>query len=126
MARATGRIEVASVAARVYAALREQILGGDLEPESRLHQEGISAELGVSRTPVREALARPAAHGLVELLPNRAPRVAEIHTHDMEAAYVARLGFEPLAARLAAQRGEARPLGSGLSRGGHTGRRAVT
>jgi hypothetical protein len=48
MARAPGRIEVASVADRVYAALREQILAGDLEPESRLHQEGISAELGVS------------------------------------------------------------------------------
>ena len=124
MARAPARIEVASVADRVYAALREQILAGDLEPESRLHQEGISAELGVSRTPVREALARLAADGLVELLPNRGARVAAIHTHDMEAAYVARLGFEPLAARLVAARGDARALRRALSAKGYRASRA--
>jgi DNA-binding GntR family transcriptional regulator len=124
MARAPGRIEVASVADRVYSALREQILAGDLEPESRLHQEGISAELGVSRTPVREALARLAADGLVELLPQRGARVAAIRTHDMEAAYVARLGFEPLAARLAASRGEARALRKALSAKGYRASRA--
>src|SRR3954454_25123984 len=104
------KIDVASVPDRVYAILRERILAGELEPESRLHQEGISAELGVSRTPVREAIARLAAEGLVELLANRGARVAAIGEHDMEAAYVARLAFEPLAARLAAQRGDARPL----------------
>ena len=75
---AKGRVDVSSVPDRVYAILREQILAGDLEPESRLHQEGISAELGVSRTPVREALARLAADGLVELLANRGARVAAI------------------------------------------------
>src|SRR3954469_9553972 len=109
MARAPGRIEVASVADRVYAALREQILAGDLEPESRLHQEGISAALGVARSRGRGARARLAADGLVELLPNRGARVAAIHTHDMEAAYVARLGFAPLAARPSPQRGDAPP-----------------
>jgi DNA-binding GntR family transcriptional regulator len=101
---AKGRVEVSSVPDRVYAILREQILAGELEPESRLHQEGISAELGVSRTPVREAIARLAAEGLVELLANRGARVAAIGKGDMEAAYVARLGVEPLAARLAAER----------------------
>ncbi len=101
---AKGRVDVSSVPERVYAILREQILAGDLEPESRLHQEGISAELGVSRTPVREAIARLAAEGLVELLANRGARVAAVRPGDMEAAYVARLGIEPLAARLAAAR----------------------
>jgi len=124
MAKASGRIEVASVADRVYSALREQILAGDLEPESRLHQEGISAGLGVSRTPVREALARLAADGLVELLPQRGARVAAIHAHAMEAAYVARLGFEPLAARLAAQRADGRPLRRALSAKGYRASRA--
>ncbi len=98
------KVDVSSVPDRVYAILRERILAGDLEPESRLHQEGISAELGVSRTPVREAIARLAAEGLVELLANRGARVAAIGENDMEAAYVARLGVEPLAARLAASR----------------------
>jgi DNA-binding GntR family transcriptional regulator len=122
---AKGRIEVTSVADRVYAALREQILAGDLEPDSRLHQEGISAELGVSRTPVREALARLAADGLVELLANRGARVAAIGTHDMEAAYVARLGIEPLAARLAAARRDVRGLRRAMgTRGGYGASRA--
>src|SRR3954452_7794568 len=98
------KVDVSSVPDRVYAVLRERILAGDLEPESRLHQEGISAELGVSRTPVREAIARLAAEGLVELLANRGARVAAIGENDMEAAYIARLGVEPLAARLAAAR----------------------
>ena len=101
---AKGRVDVSSVPDRVYAILRERILAGELEPESRLHQEGISAELGVSRTPVREAIARLAAEGLVELLANRGARVAAVRPGDMEAAYVARLGIEPLAARLAAAR----------------------
>ena len=101
---AKGRVDVSSVPDRVYAILRERILAGELEPESRLHQEGISAELGVSRTPVREAIARLAAEGLVELLANRGARVAAVGPEDMEAAYVARLGIEPLAARLAAAR----------------------
>jgi DNA-binding GntR family transcriptional regulator len=119
------RIEVTSVADRVYAALREQILAGDLEPDSRLHQEGISAELGVSRTPVREALARLAADGLVELLPQRGARVAAIGTHDMEAAYVARLGIEPLAARLAAGRRDVRGLRRAMAtKGGYGASRA--
>ena len=107
---AKGRVDVSSVPDRVYAILREQILAGDLEPESRLHQEGISAELGVSRTPVREAIARLAAEGLVELLANRGARVAAVGEGDMEAAYEARLGIEPLAARLAARRRDAAEL----------------
>src|SRR4051812_23506622 len=104
------KVDVSSVPDRVYAILRERILAGDLEPESRLHQEGISAELGVSRTPVREAIARLAAEGLVELLANRGARVASLGENDMQAAYVARLGVEPLAARLAAARRDAGEL----------------
>src|SRR4051795_11205129 len=99
-----GRVDITSVPDRVYAILREQILAGDLEPESRLHQEGISAELGVSRTPVREAIARLAAEGLVELLANRGARVAATGGNNRGAASAARLGAEPLAARLAAAR----------------------
>jgi DNA-binding GntR family transcriptional regulator len=119
------RIEVMSVADRVYAALREQILAGELEPDSRLHQENISAELGVSRTPVREALARLAADGLVELLANRGARVAASGSEDMQAAYVARLGIEPLAARLAAARRDTRGLRRALaSKAGYGSSRA--
>jgi DNA-binding GntR family transcriptional regulator len=93
-----------SVSDRVYDVLQGRIIGGELEVGGRIHQENISEELGVSRTPVREALARLAAEGLVEILPNRGARVAEVAFHDMRIAYEARLALEPLAAHYAAQR----------------------
>jgi len=98
------RVEASSVADRVYTALRERILAGDIPHRARLHQEQLSEQLGVSRTPLREALGRLAADGLVELLPQRGARVADISSEDMEAAYAARLALEPAAAGLAAKR----------------------
>jgi DNA-binding GntR family transcriptional regulator len=98
------RVEASSVADRVYAALRERILAGDIPHHARLHQEQLSVELGVSRTPLREALGRLAADGLVELLPQRGARVADITPDDMETSYGARLVIEPAAAALAARR----------------------
>jgi DNA-binding GntR family transcriptional regulator len=98
------RLNVDSVPDRVYEVLRERILAGELEGGARLHQENLSTQLGVSRTPVREAITRLAADGLVELLPNRGARVAAVSLADIRAAFEARLGIEPLAARLAAER----------------------
>jgi DNA-binding GntR family transcriptional regulator len=102
--RADQSLHIVSVADRVYGVLHERIIGGQLEAGSRVHQENISEELGVSRTPVREALARLAAEGLVEFLPNRGARVAEVALEDMRISYEARLAVEPLAARFAAER----------------------
>jgi DNA-binding GntR family transcriptional regulator len=98
------QLHIVSVVDRVYEVLQGRIIGGDLEVGSRIHQENVSAELGVSRTPVREALARLAAEGLVEFLPNRGARVAEVAFDDMRTSYEARLALEPLAARYAAER----------------------
>ena len=95
---------------RAYAALRERILSGDLSHHAKLRQEDLAAELGVSRTPVREALGRLAADGLVELLPNRGARVADVTPEDMRASYEARLVVEPAAAGLAAARRDVRAL----------------
>jgi DNA-binding GntR family transcriptional regulator len=104
MAADDERLEVISVVDRAYASLRQRILSGELEHHAKLRQEDLAAELGVSRTPVREALGRLAADGLVELLPNRGARVADITPADMRASYEARLIVEPAAAALAAQR----------------------
>jgi DNA-binding GntR family transcriptional regulator len=104
------RLHVVSVVDRVYAVLRERILSGDLPHHAKLRQEDLAAELGVSRTPVREALGRLAADGLVELLPNRGARVADITTEDMRGSYEARLIIEPAAAALAAARHDAAAL----------------
>lgn len=96
--------EVQSVADQVYAVLRERIAGGDIERGSRLHQEDLASEFGVSRTPVREALRRLAAEGLVDLFANRGARVATATDAQLRSSYETRLVVEPGAARVAAER----------------------
>src|SRR5918911_505584 len=98
------RLQVASVVDQVYMAIRERISDGTLPRGGRLHQEDLATELGVSRTPVREALRRLAAEGLVEMQTNRGARVADIDPAQMPVPYEARLVVEPGAARLAANR----------------------
>jgi DNA-binding GntR family transcriptional regulator len=97
-------IQIASVVDQVHAALREQILSGELERGSRLPQETLAAELGVSRTPLREALRRLAGEGLVTLQPNYGATVAHLDFGDMRDAWTARLVIEPPAARMGAER----------------------
>ena len=60
--------------------IEEAIVSGELEPGSVLRQEQLSERFGVSRTPVREALRRLAALGLVSFVPNRGVRVRTL-TH---------------------------------------------
>ena len=98
------RFQVQSVADQVYAVLRQRIADGEIERGSRLHQEDLAAEFGVSRTPVREALRRLAAEGLVDLFANRGARVATASTEQLRSSYETRLVVEPGAARIAAQR----------------------
>ena len=99
----SGRIEVRSVVDQVYAAVRARILAGDLPPGGRLRQEELAADLGVSRTPLREALRRLASEGLVEFHPNRGATVAGDDDTTLWHAWSARVAIEPGAARLAAQ-----------------------
>ena len=103
-------LAVASVVDLAYAAIRERILSGALPRGGRVHQEDLAALLGISRTPVREALRRLAAEGLVEMRTNRGARVADLDRPGMRAAYEARLVIEPSAARLAAGRRPPEPL----------------
>ena len=97
-------IQIASVVDQVHAALREQILSGELERGSRLPQETLATEFGVSRTPLREALRRLAAEGLVTLQPNYGATVSQLDFGDMRDAWTARLVIEPPAARMGAER----------------------
>jgi DNA-binding GntR family transcriptional regulator len=100
------QLEIRSVVDQVHAELLERIVAGELPPGSRLRQEALADELGVSRTPLREALARLVSEGLVEFVPNRGATVARRDFSDMEQAWRARLVIEPGAARLAAERRE--------------------
>jgi DNA-binding GntR family transcriptional regulator len=82
-------------AERALHALRELILGGELTPGVRLGEVELAERLGVSRTPVREALSRLAAEGLVEIQPNRGARVATWTVAELEGVFDLRLSLEP-------------------------------
>jgi DNA-binding GntR family transcriptional regulator len=82
--------------------LRSLILGGQYAPGDRLGEVELAETLGVSRTPVREALRRLAAEGLVELTTNKGARVVEYPRHDLETIFELRARIEGLAARQAA------------------------
>jgi len=97
-------LRIESVVDHVYAALRERILAGDLPRGTRLRQASLAEELGVSRTPLREALRRLSTEGLVEFSPNRGATVSELDFGDLRHAWAARVALEPGAARLAAER----------------------
>jgi len=84
--------------------LRSMILSGELPPGARLRELQLCGQLGVSRTPIREAFRTLAAEGLVDLLPNRSVVVSELHAPDLEHLFVAFGAIEGLAAELACQR----------------------
>jgi DNA-binding GntR family transcriptional regulator len=73
-----------SNARRVFDSLRHRILTLDLPPGADLDEASLVEQYGVSRTPVREALIRLGANGLVTLLPNRGARVAPIELHMLD------------------------------------------
>jgi DNA-binding GntR family transcriptional regulator len=89
---------------RAYSAIREGIASGQYPPGISLREEEIADTLGVSRTPVREALRRLDAEGLAELLPHRGARVAIWTDHDLDEIFQLRVQLEGHGARLAATR----------------------
>jgi DNA-binding GntR family transcriptional regulator len=84
--------------------IRGRILDGSLRPGERLVEDRLSAELGVSRVPVREALRGLSAEGLVTLLPRRGATVVEVTPESVAELVEVRALLEGLNARLAAQR----------------------
>jgi DNA-binding GntR family transcriptional regulator len=84
--------------------IRGRILDGTLKPGERLVEDRLSAELGVSRVPVREALRGLSAEGLVTLLPRRGATVVEVTPETVTELVEVRALLEGLNARLAAQR----------------------
>jgi DNA-binding GntR family transcriptional regulator len=98
------------VSERVYAALHEMILRRELEPNARLVELRLAALFGVSRTPVREALKRLSAEGLIVLDPQRGMVVRGIDATELAEINEIRGVLESFAARLAATRVTQRQL----------------
>jgi DNA-binding GntR family transcriptional regulator len=93
-----------TLADRAFAALHDAIVAGHLAPGERLPIEELGDALGMSAMPIREALRRLDAAGLVENIPHRGGRVTELSVPDLAEVYEVRLALEPLAVRRAAER----------------------
>jgi DNA-binding GntR family transcriptional regulator len=88
----------------VYARVREAILDGELAPGAVMSQVALAEELGISRTPLREALRMLQSERLVEAEPNRRVRVAPMSAADLEELCIARIALEAEAMRLSVPR----------------------
>jgi DNA-binding GntR family transcriptional regulator len=84
--------------------VEEMIVSGELAPGAVLRQEQLSERFQVSRTPIREALRKLAALGLVSFEPNRGVRVRTIQREELYEAFLVRAELEGLATELAAPR----------------------
>jgi DNA-binding GntR family transcriptional regulator len=84
--------------------IEELIVSGELPPGAVLRQEQLSERFQVSRTPIREALRRLAALGLVSFEPNRGVRVRTVARDELREAFLVRAELESLATELAAPR----------------------
>ena len=93
-----------SLEARVYEALEDAILGGELKAGASITELGLSAQLGVSRTPIRAALHRLDDEGLIELSPNKGAVVIGVNIDDLIDIYRIRMRLEGLASALAAEK----------------------
>jgi DNA-binding GntR family transcriptional regulator len=85
----------------VHNRLRDGILRGEFDPRVPISQVQLAARLGVSRTPLREALRMLQREGLIDSEPNRRVRVAELSVGDLEHLYAARIVIEALVTRIA-------------------------
>jgi DNA-binding GntR family transcriptional regulator len=99
-----GHIRADSVVDLAYERIRSMVIEGEIPPGARLGQVELAEQLGVSRTPVREALRRLTGEGLAEFVPNRGFRAASPGLDDVLRRLEVRSLLEPGIARLAAAR----------------------
>lgn len=92
-----------SLRGRVFHKLREDILSGKYEEHEELKEVAIGEELGVSRTPVREAFRQLELEGLIQIIPNKGAYVTGITEKDVQDIYLIRSLLEGLCAKLATQ-----------------------
>ena len=90
----------------VFYTLRQAILKGELEPGERLMEMQLAEQLGVSRTPIREAIRKLELEGLVLMIPRRGAIVAKITEKDLKDGLEVRASLERLSTKLACERME--------------------
>ena len=103
-----------TLAEHAYRAIHGAIVTGKLLPGSRLGLHNLSQLLAMSPTPIREALHRLEAVGLVETVPHHGARIVGLSIADLKDLYEARLALEPLAARRAAEQSSGSARGASV------------
>lgn len=93
-----------SQSAEAYARLKAKIVTLELPPAAPIDENALMEELGLGRTPIREALQRLAYDNLVVIFPRRGTLVADLNLSDLQKVFELRQELEPFAARLAAER----------------------
>lgn len=92
-----------SLRGRVYNTIRDKILSGDYHENEELKENALATELGVSRTPVREALRQLELEGLVNIIPNKGASVTGITKKDIHDIYIIRSYLEGLCSKWACE-----------------------
>jgi len=85
-----------------YDVLRNKLINCEYKPGSMLNEAQLSAELGYSRTPIRQALNRIEQEGFIRILPKKGIYVTEVSLNDVRQIFQVRAEIEPIALRLAA------------------------
>ena len=88
----------------VFHTLRKAIIQGELQPGERLMEVTLANKLGVSRTPVREAIRMLELEGLVVMIPRKGAEVAKITVRDLKDALEVRMAIDSLSVKLACER----------------------
>src|SRR5262249_13351140 len=83
---------------RVYSALRRKVIDSELSPGSQILEQELAMMLGVSRTPLREALVRLENEGLLEIIPRHGVRIIPMSVADMKEIYQVLVSLESTAA----------------------------
>lgn len=99
--RLWSRIPATTLADQVYRAVRARILDGEMRPGDFIREKDLNEAMGVSRTPIREALGRLASEGFLERIPHRGFRVPEEPVTNLLELYPMVASLELLAGRLA-------------------------
>ena len=100
--RGGGAIVVQTLADRIFAIVRERIIAGVIPADRPIRQDALAAELGVSKIPLREAMARLEQEGLLQGVANRGYMISALSAAQAEDIYGLRLKLEPAAAARAA------------------------
>ncbi len=103
--------QLRTIPERVFCQLREAIVEGEIPPGSRISEAELAARYGISRAPLREAISRLAAVGLIERRPNVGARVIELSADQLIDIFHVRESLEGTAARQAALRMDAEAVG---------------